>query len=95
MKMYLAGEWVDRESKTEVKSPYDGRVIDVVPAATAEDADLAAGSAARGADVMRKSTGYERFLILRKAAEAIAARQDELGRTISREEGKTLAEGRQ
>src|SRR4029079_19377968 len=37
--------------------------------------------------------GYERFQILRKAADLMFARQKELGRIISLEEGKTLAEG--
>src|SRR3954462_1993532 len=42
---------------------------------------------------MRKLSGYERFQILRKAADAMFARQKELGRLISLEEGKILAEG--
>jgi len=42
---------------------------------------------------MRKLPGYERFQILRKAADALLARQQELGKLISLEEGKTLAEG--
>ena len=35
----------------------------------------------------------ERHAVLRKAADEILARKDELGRLLSREEGKTLAEG--
>ena len=42
---------------------------------------------------MRKMPGYERFQILRRAADTMFARQQELGRLISLEEGKTLAEG--
>ena len=42
---------------------------------------------------MRQLPGYERFQILRKAADLLLARQKELGRLISLEEGKTLAEG--
>ncbi|THA56019.1 aldehyde dehydrogenase family protein, partial [Ensifer adhaerens] len=35
----------------------------------------------------------ERHAILRKTADEILARKDELGKLLSREEGKTLAEG--
>ncbi|MQX78775.1 aldehyde dehydrogenase family protein, partial [Sinorhizobium medicae] len=35
----------------------------------------------------------ERHAILKKTADEILARKDELGRLLSREEGKTLAEG--
>ena len=51
-------------------------------------------SAVRGARVMAKLSGYDRFRILRKAAELMVERQEDLGRTISLEEGKALAEGR-
>jgi acyl-CoA reductase-like NAD-dependent aldehyde dehydrogenase len=43
---------------------------------------------------MAKLSGYDRHRILHKAAGLIAARQEELGRLISTEEGKILAEGR-
>src|SRR5688572_28145054 len=43
---------------------------------------------------MAKLSSYERWKILRKAADTMAARQEELGQIISKEEGKILAEGR-
>jgi acyl-CoA reductase-like NAD-dependent aldehyde dehydrogenase len=43
---------------------------------------------------MEKLSGYERWRILKKAAELMAARTEELGRLISTEEGKVIAEGR-
>src|SRR6202007_1351857 len=49
--------------------------------------------AVQDAAAMRKTSGYERFQMLRKAADLMFARQKELGRLISLEEGKTLAEG--
>jgi acyl-CoA reductase-like NAD-dependent aldehyde dehydrogenase len=93
MKMFLAGEWVEREKIAEVKHPYDGHVVDTVPQATAEDVERAIGAAVEGARIMAKVTAYDRFLMLRKAADALISRQKELGRLISLEEGKTLAEG--
>ena len=94
MKMYLAGEWVDRPKKMEVTNPYDGSVIDTVPVADGNDVDTGLASAVRGAKVMAKLPGYERWRILKKAAEIMEARREELGRLISVEEGKVIAEGR-
>jgi len=93
MKMFLRGEWVDRAEKIPVTNPYDGSVIDTVPRGTADDVAQAVAAAVEGAEIMRRMPGYERFLILRKAAQRMAERQDDLGRTISLEEGKLLSEG--
>jgi acyl-CoA reductase-like NAD-dependent aldehyde dehydrogenase len=94
MKMYVAGQWIDRPEKIEVRNPYDNKAIDTVPRAERGDVERALQSAERGARVMAGLSGYDRWKILRKAAELIAARQEELGQLISREEGKVIAEGR-
>jgi acyl-CoA reductase-like NAD-dependent aldehyde dehydrogenase len=94
MKMYVAGQWVDKPHKIEVRNPYDNSVVDTVPRAERGDIERALQSAERGARAMARLSGYERWTILKKAAELIAARVEELGETISKEEGKILAEGR-
>jgi glyceraldehyde-3-phosphate dehydrogenase (NADP+) len=91
--MYFAANWHDRDKKIEVTSPYDGSLVDTVPQATPADVDSAIAAAVQGAAAMRKMPAYERFVMLRKAADAMFARQKELGRLISQEEGKPLAEG--
>lgn len=93
MRMFVAGKWVDRDDKIEVHNPFDGSVVDTVPKATAADVELALASAVEGAKAMRKLPALERYQILHKAAETLRAQQNELGRLISLEEGKTLAEG--
>ncbi len=94
MKMYVAGQWIDKPKKIEVLNPYDNSVIDTVPRGEAADVDRALESAARGARAMAGLSGYERWKILKKAAELIEARNEEVGRLISTEEGKIIAEGR-
>ena len=94
MRMYIGGEWVDRDDKVEVLNPYDGSVIDTVPSAGIEDVDLAVASAERGAREMARLTAYDRFAILRRAADILNERREELGRLITMEEGKVIAEGR-
>ena len=94
MKMYLGGEWVDRDAKISVKNPFDDAVIDTVPKASIEDVDAAIASAVRGAEAMAKVPAYERFLMLRKAADLLEERREDIARTITMEEGKIIAEGR-
>ena len=94
MRMYIGGEWVDRDEKISVFNPYDNSVIDTVPAASVEDVDTAIASAVRGAKAMAKLTAYDRFSILRKTADLLQERREELGRIITMEEGKVIAEGR-
>jgi acyl-CoA reductase-like NAD-dependent aldehyde dehydrogenase len=94
MKMYVAGEWIDKAQTISVHNPYDNSVIDTVPRADRSDVERALQSAERGAKAMAKLSGYDRWKILKKAAELLAARQEDLGRLISAEEGKILAEGR-
>jgi acyl-CoA reductase-like NAD-dependent aldehyde dehydrogenase len=94
VKIFLAGEWIDKAKKIEVRNPYDDSVIDTVPKAETADIEKALSFAARGAKVMAKLSGYERWKILRKAADLLAERNEEIGKLISTEEGKILAEGR-
>src|SRR5690606_16877288 len=61
---------------------------------TAADVDAAIEGAVAGAAIMRQMSGYERFVILRRAADMMRQRAEELARTISQEEGKILAEAR-
>jgi glyceraldehyde-3-phosphate dehydrogenase (NADP+) len=93
MLFYVRGQWHDRDRQIEVRHPYDGSLVDTVPQANAADVEEAIAGAVAGAAVMRQLPGYERFQILRRAADALLTRQQELGRLISLEEGKTLAEG--
>ena len=94
MKMYVAGEWVDKHAKIDVVNPFDGKAFDTVPKGDVKDVERALESAERGARVMAKIPGYERYRILKKAADLIEARTEDFGRTITLEEGKIIAEGR-
>src|SRR5262250_241721 len=94
MKIFVAGNWVDKPKKIEVRNPFDNSVFETVPRADAEDLERALAYAERGAKVMAKLSSYERWRALRRAAELMASRSEELGRLISTEEGKIITEGR-
>ncbi len=93
MKMHIGGQWLDKDEKIEVQNPYDGSVIDTVPKSTPDDVSKAIATAQKGAQVMRRMPAYERYQLLDKAARLMYERQDDLGRTITMEEGKVIAEG--
>jgi acyl-CoA reductase-like NAD-dependent aldehyde dehydrogenase len=94
MKIFLAGNWIDKPNKLEVKKPFDNSVVGTVPRADAGDLETALAFAERSAKVMTNLSSYDRWKILRKAADLMAARNEELGQLISKEEGKVIAEGR-
>ena len=94
MKMFFRGEWRSSAQVAEVRNPYNNHVIDTVPRGHASDVEVALAGVAAGAKTMAALPGYKRFQILSKAAQLLAERADDLGRTISSEEGKPLAEGR-
>jgi glyceraldehyde-3-phosphate dehydrogenase (NADP+) len=94
MKMYIGGQWIDKPQTIPVVNPYDQLLIDTVPRGDLGDVDRALDSAVRGAQVMAKLSGYERHKILMRAANLMQARHEEVGRLISQEEGKIIAEGR-
>jgi len=87
LKMFIEREWVDRPKKIEVHNPYDNSIIDTVPKADRSDIDRALSSAELGAKVMAGLSGYERWSILKKAAEIMAARKEEIGTLISTDIG--------
>ncbi len=94
MRMYVAGQWIDTAKHIDVLNPYDGTVVDTVPCAELGDIEKALESAAHGARTMARLPGYDRYRILKKAAELIEARSEEFAETITLEEGKSLAESR-
>jgi glyceraldehyde-3-phosphate dehydrogenase (NADP+) len=94
MKMYIDGEWADTSKQIEVLNPFDGSVIDTVPQAEPADVERAIASAQRGAAVMAELPAHERYRVLHRAAELMEERLEDLGRTITLEEGKVIAEGR-
>jgi glyceraldehyde-3-phosphate dehydrogenase (NADP+) len=92
MKFFLAGQWQDRDERIDVTNPGNGEIIDTVPVASTEDVEAALQAAVQGAKIMEAMSGYDKFLILRRAADLMIERRDVMARTLSREEGKTIHE---
>ena len=90
----IAGEWVAGASTRPNINPSD--VSDVIGEYAAADAAQAADAIAAARTAQRswaRTTAHERATLLARVAAELGARAAELGELLSREEGKTRAEG--
>ncbi|MFL5912488.1 MAG: aldehyde dehydrogenase family protein [Gaiellaceae bacterium] len=94
LRSYVDGSWLGGTSTLDDLNP--ARPREVVAEVHSADAALAANAtrAAREAfPAWRDTPAPARGEILRRAADLLEQRADEVGRDLAREEGKTLAEG--
>ncbi|MCQ4631164.1 aldehyde dehydrogenase family protein [Shinella sp. CPCC 100929] len=89
----IAGEWVGSDAIRNINPSNTDDVVGEYARASVEDTKAAIAAAKAAFPAWSRSGILERHAILRKTADEILARKDELGRLLSREEGKTLAEG--
>ena len=91
---YIAGEWIAGAETARNINPSD--VTDVIGEYARADraqADAAIAAARAAFPAWAASSVQDRANLLDAVGNAILARKDELGRLLSREEGKTLPEG--
>src|SRR5271156_1707531 len=93
-KNFIAGEWVDGATVTRDINPSDTNdVVGEYAQADAAQTGVAIDAAHAAFPSWSRTTPQERHDILLRVSTEILARRDELGRLLSREEGKTMAEG--
>src|SRR6185369_12157787 len=91
---YIAGEWAPGAETANNINPSDlSDVIGVYARADRKQADAAIGAARTAFPSWAASSVQDRFNWLDTIGNTILARKEELGRLLSREEGKTLPEG--
>ncbi len=93
---FIDGRWCDSVAggRLPVTDPADGRLIADVPDSGAADAKAAADAAQAALAAWRATPAKERARLLKRWNDLVVAHQDDLGRLVSREQGKPLAEGR-
>ena len=89
----IGGEWVGGEAVPNINPSDTKDVVGDYARATKADAEAAIAAAKAAFPKWSRSGLLERHAVLRKASDEIVARKEELGKLLSREEGKTLAEG--
>jgi acyl-CoA reductase-like NAD-dependent aldehyde dehydrogenase len=90
----INGEWVAGASEAPNINPSDTRdVIGLYAQADAVQAEAAIAAAHTAFPAWSRTTPQQRFDLLDAVGNELLARKDEIGRLLSREEGKTLPEG--
>ncbi|UKA64391.1 aldehyde dehydrogenase family protein [Arthrobacter sp. FW306-04-A] len=92
--IFVNGQWIDSTAtdSIDVVNPVTEEVIATVPRGTAVDVDHAASAAADAFQEWSRSSIEERSHVLRKLADLIEERADDITRTIVSEIGQPLAQ---
>ncbi|WP_421723514.1 aldehyde dehydrogenase family protein [Bauldia sp.] len=92
-KNYIGGEWREGEAAPNVNPSNTDHVVGHYARASAEDATAAIAAAKAAFPAWSRSGIQQRHDILKTASDEVMARKAELGKLLSQEEGKTIAEG--
>lgn len=93
-KNLIAGEWAAAGNASRNINPSNTNdVVGEYSQGSVDDLNNAVAAAKAAFPAWSRSNPQERYEVLKKASDEILARKEELGRLLSREEGKTLAEG--
>ncbi|GHC73046.1 NAD-dependent succinate-semialdehyde dehydrogenase [Limoniibacter endophyticus] len=92
VKLFIDGEWKDaKDGKTiDVVDPATGEVIGQVAHASRPDLDDALASVAKGFDIWKQVSPFERSKIMRRAADLLRERKDKIAAVMTAEQGKPL-----
>lgn len=92
--LFIAGRWIDAGSRDTqpVRNPATGEVIAQLPIATQQDLDEALEAAEKGFRVWKRMPAFDRAAILHMAANLLRERAPQIGRLMTIEQGKPLAQ---
>jgi acyl-CoA reductase-like NAD-dependent aldehyde dehydrogenase len=93
--LYIDGVWTTGTGTgaREIRAPFDGKLLAVVPEATEADVDAAVAAAARRFQE-HSLTPFERYEILIRTARLVAERAEEFAQLIVAEAGKPIRDAR-
>ena len=96
LRLLIDGEWLDGAAAAHAArdQPGDRAVLGSLPLATPADLDRALEAAQRAWPTWRALAPVQRGRILRRAADLLRSRTEEIARLATLEEGKTLTESR-
>jgi succinate-semialdehyde dehydrogenase/glutarate-semialdehyde dehydrogenase len=92
--LYIDGAWREGARSEPYINPANEEVIGRVHHASKTDLEQALAAAEKGFAAWRKVSAFERCKIMRKAADIVRSRIDEIARTLTLEQGKPLAEAK-
>lgn len=86
----IGGEWRAAETTQEIFDPYRGDLVAIAPVSTERDCNDALAAAFVAKEIMAAMPGYARAAMLRRIADNLDARADEIGLAMARESGKAI-----
>ncbi|KMO54575.1 methylmalonate-semialdehyde dehydrogenase, partial [Lacticaseibacillus rhamnosus] len=94
LKNFINGQWVDAKTDTfeDVYNPATGEVLARVPHSTSEDVADAVAAAKAAFEAWKRVSIPKRAKILFKYQQLLVEHQEELGRIVTQENGKSLSE---
>lgn len=90
----IGNQWRQTATTTAIRNPYNGAPVADVCLAGKAEADEAAARAVEAAPALRRLPAHARAEALLKIAGRLAARQDEIARTMTSEAGKPVTDAR-
>lgn len=87
---YIGGQRRTGKTQQSVRDQYTGQDFAAVSLAGPDDAEAAISSALESFGRTSRSSSYERSSVLRKIADALIARREEIAQLITREAGKPI-----
>ena len=94
VRMRIGGEWREASHWDEVRDPYRGELVAIAARAALTDLDAALSAAVAAKPSAAAISGYERAALLRRAAELLRHRAEEIAQAMTRETGKALKDSR-
>src|ERR1700692_3467664 len=96
LKLFIGGKWLNGEGRKgeDVINPATGKVLAQLPHASKADLDAALAAAAKGFQVWKSTSAYDRAKIMRKAADLLRERADHVASVQTQEQGKVYVESR-
>ena len=96
VKNYIGGEWVEAESTGDIDvfNPSTGELIAKCPRSTKAETDRAIAAAAASYTTWSQTPVMRRVQPLYKLAELLRKNEEQLVRTLTRENGKSLTDAR-
>jgi succinate-semialdehyde dehydrogenase/glutarate-semialdehyde dehydrogenase len=94
--LYIDGQWLNGDGREgeDVLNPATARPLARLPHASAADLDRAIAAAGKGFVQWKTKSAYDRAKIMRKAADLLRERADQVARVLTLEQGKVFAEAR-
>jgi succinate-semialdehyde dehydrogenase / glutarate-semialdehyde dehydrogenase len=94
--LHIDGAWCKGAAGKDepILSPATGDAIGTVPHAETSDLDRALAAAAKGFATWRKVSAFDRYKLMRKAADILRGRADEIAAVMTMEQGKPIFEAK-